>query len=100
MARIKMLETDSPGEWKTLQYAVVYNRLERVHAQETRKGLGLIISFYTSMHNMVKNTLNRTLKLSSTEIGPCMRTHTMNVCRLAGETLGCRLTMGRQSEMN
>ena len=35
------------------------------------KGLGLIILFYTSMYNMVKNTLNRTLKLSSTE----MRTH-------------------------
>ena len=27
-------------------------------------------------------------------------THTMNVCRLAGEMLGCRLTMGRQSETN
>ena len=27
MEGIKMLETDSPGEWKTLQYAVVYNRL-------------------------------------------------------------------------
>ena len=27
MAGIKMLEIDSPGEWKMLHYAVVYNRL-------------------------------------------------------------------------
>ena len=56
MVGIKMLETDSPGEWKMLQYAVVYNRLERVHSQETRKGLGLIISFYTSMHKRIHST--------------------------------------------
>ena len=51
------------------------HQLEVLQQKMVQKGLGLIISFYTSMHNMVKNTLNRTLKLSSTDIGPCMRTH-------------------------
>ena len=85
------------------------------------KGLGLIILFYISMHSMVKNTLNRTLKLSSTEIGPCMRTHMVdwrwagshsstqfwnrnayNECMQAGRRNARRdrLTMGRQSEIN
>ena len=57
-------------------------------------------SYVLTMNNQncVANWGNTTFHTSNAVLKTI--THTMHVCKLAGETLGCILTMGRQSETN